>query len=69
MIYFGIILIQIIMVSHCLFMLCLYRILCAVRFKSVKSGVGIPYPEYAVVIPGTFRMPLPEVSHFPRLLI
>ncbi len=36
-------------------MLCLYRILGAVRFKSVESGVGIPYPEYAVVIPGALE--------------
>jgi len=36
-------------------MLCLYQILRAVRFKSVKSGVGIPYPEYAVVIPGALK--------------
>jgi hypothetical protein len=36
-------------------MLYLYRILCAVRFKSVESGVGIPYPEYAIVIPGALK--------------
>jgi hypothetical protein len=37
------------------YMLCLYRILCDVRFKSVESGVGIPYPEYAIVIPGVLK--------------
>jgi hypothetical protein len=29
----------------------LYRIRGAVRFKSVESGVGFPYQEYAIVIP------------------
>jgi hypothetical protein len=34
-------------------MLRLYRIRGTVRLKSVESGVGIPYPEYAIVIPGS----------------
>ncbi len=27
----------------------------AVRFKSVESGVGFPYPGYAIVIPGALE--------------
>jgi hypothetical protein len=36
-------------------MLRLYRIQGAVRFKSIESGVGIPYLEYAIVIPGALE--------------
>ncbi len=38
-----------------LLMLLLYRILYVVWFKSAESYVGIPYPEYAVVIPGALE--------------
>ena len=36
-------------------MLRLYQIRGALRFKSVESGVGFPYPGYAIVIPGALE--------------